>query len=120
MMDETIDIARLLRRVGGNQRVLEKLMRLTIDAAPAMMADVRTATARRDRAALAGALHSLRGAMGLVAGDALGSLAGQLEAAAHDASFEALEEMRGALEGVVHRCITALEQLVREQGVGGV
>ena len=31
MTDEAIDVGRLLRRVGGNPRVFEQVVRLTID-----------------------------------------------------------------------------------------
>ena len=53
--------------------------------------------------------------MGLIAGETLGGLAAQLEARAHDTSFDAVEEMCDALEDVAHRHLTALERLVREQ-----
>ena len=116
MTDEAIDVGRLLRRVGGNPRVFEQVVRLTIEAAPGMMAEVRAAATRRDRAALGRALHSLRGAVGLVAGERLGNLVAELQTIAHDTSFDAVDEMCGALENALPRCLATLERFVSGRG----
>jgi len=59
-----IDLGELLKGVGGNRRLLQKLAKLFLADLPKLAARIKTALASRDGGELAKAAHALKGSVG--------------------------------------------------------
>jgi CheY-like chemotaxis protein len=84
-----------LRRAG---RLLRALDSLFTDAAPGMLAAIRSAAALRDPRALRAAVHDLRGAAGILRVQDLGPTLARLHGLARAAEYEAVESACVELE----------------------
>ncbi len=63
---ETFDSQALLKRVGGNPKVLRELARIFLTDTPKRMSAIRKAIAKKDGEALASAAHALRGSVAML------------------------------------------------------
>jgi len=80
MTDPPIDLALALRRVDGDQALLEELFRTFTDDLPERMDKLRAALERGDLPETARSAHSLRGTLGILGAEHGCNLAEQLEA----------------------------------------
>jgi signal transduction histidine kinase/ActR/RegA family two-component response regulator/HPt (histidine-containing phosphotransfer) domain-containing protein len=106
-----IDAEALLRRLDGDRALLRDLATMFHDDGPTYLAKVRSALLDRDGAALAAALHTLRGSAGNFAAREVVAVARQLEALVATNDFEAVEAQYRALEQAMSRLDGALTAL---------
>ncbi|NDQ58352.1 MAG: response regulator [Acidipila sp.] len=93
--DDELNQDTLVARVGGDAKFLRKLANAFLSDAPKRMSQIRRALARRDWEALAGAAHSLKGAVGNFGAAQVVGMAKALEARAR------AEDLAGAREAGV-------------------
>ena len=74
-----IDEKSLLEGVGGNRRILRKLIDIFVKDSPRMLREVRNAVRNSDAHALATSAHALKGAAGNFGPNAVNEIARQLE-----------------------------------------
>ena len=106
-----IDSEALLRRLDGDRDLLRDLATMFHDDGPTYLAKVRSSLLDRDGAALAAALHTLRGSAGNFAAGEVVAVARQLEALAATSDFEAIEARYRTLEQAMSRLDGALAAL---------
>jgi len=100
--DSLLDPATIRAACGGDQELLDEITGVFRKKAPALLAAVRDAVARRDPAALARAAHACRGVVATFSGAAA-------------ATARALEQLgrSGSLEGADAACAELAEQFAR-------
>jgi PAS domain S-box-containing protein len=95
---EGLDREALLARVGGDPKFLRKLVGAFLADAPKKMSEIRRALAHRDGEALAGAAHSLKGAVSNFGAAEVVARAKALETQARAGEMSAAREECAALE----------------------
>jgi signal transduction histidine kinase/CheY-like chemotaxis protein/HPt (histidine-containing phosphotransfer) domain-containing protein len=108
---EKEDVAQhLSRTTGGNQKLIQSLVKSFLADAPKKLADVHRAIARQDAARLASAAHALKGAIAIFGAAGAVMAAKNLEALGRADRMEGASREFEHLEGALHR----LEQQLRD------
>ncbi len=118
---EVIDRARIRDFVEDDPVMLEAVVTGFLEHGPEVLAEVRTAIARRDRAALGNAAHVLKGSAGFLGARLVVDLARALETSAGRDDWSAVERATDALGRELDRVGAALADVhvvapVRELG----
>jgi PAS domain S-box-containing protein len=106
-----IDANLLLKGVGGNRRLLEKLAKLFLADSPRLLARIRTALHARDGEGLAKAAHALKGAIGNFGAARAVLAAAELERLGKAGEFSSVESAWSALEMELAVVTKELEKL---------
>jgi signal transduction histidine kinase/ActR/RegA family two-component response regulator/HPt (histidine-containing phosphotransfer) domain-containing protein len=106
-----LDAEALLRRLDGDRDLLRDLATMFHEDGPIYLSRVRSALLDRDGAAVAGALHTLRGAAGNFAAGEVVAIARQLETLATTNNFGSVEAQLRALEQAMSRLDEGLAAL---------
>ena len=101
--DEIIDKAEALSRTDGDVALLREIIRLFLNQAPNMLADIRESVDRRDGMALELAAHKLKGALANIAANAATEMVSALEVMGHENDLTHAEEELRALELEIQR-----------------
>ncbi len=88
---EPFDRARMLARLGGDEQLLDDVVRLFLDDCPVHLAAIKAAVADRALDPLVRAAHTLKGAAGNLGAAALVNAAATLERIAKEARVEAVD-----------------------------
>ncbi len=100
---DPVDRGGLLKRLGGDSRLLNKLAEVYLHQSPSLLAAAQRALAEKNGGDLARAAHSMAGAAGNFLALATVELARRLEAHAEHNDFSLAEETLGALQKEMER-----------------
>ncbi|HSB69367.1 MAG TPA: response regulator [Candidatus Methylomirabilis sp.] len=109
--DPLVNRAEALARAGGDAELLQETADLFLQELPTIMAAIRAALGTGNRAALAQAAHSLKGAVGLFGAKAAVAAARSIEAAARAGDLRGAEAACAALEAHLDRLRPAIASL---------
>jgi len=111
---EVIDRAELLRRLGGGERVLEKVTRVFLASYPEVLSEMRPAIDEGDGEGLARLAHKLKGSVGIFSEGGAWNAAINLEQAGRNGDFE---DARATYERLVKE-LAALKHAVEALAAG--
>jgi two-component system, sensor histidine kinase and response regulator len=109
--DQVIDRAELTRRLGGNAQLIQNLVRLFRTDCPRMLAEIQTAAAAGNAAALERTAHALKGCAGNFAAQRTVELARRLEMMGRDGDLLDAPAACAELEQEIARLLPTLEAL---------
>jgi PAS domain S-box-containing protein len=109
--EQLLDPSVALARVGGDAKLLGELVALFRQAYPGWLAEMRTAIANHDAAALKRAAHTLKGSAGTFGAHSTFEAAAQLEALARGGDLAGAAEACAALAAILERLDPALAAL---------
>ncbi|HXT57265.1 MAG TPA: response regulator [Pirellulales bacterium] len=107
--DDSVDYAGALRRLCGNEQLLDDLVRFFLEDSPELLSAARAAIDRRDAKALERTAHGIRGLASNFGAPSTVGAAAALEQLGHDAAFDEAESALEELEAEV-RQLTAILQ----------
>jgi two-component system sensor histidine kinase/response regulator len=110
-VDEVVDRAELMERLGGNVQLIRNLVRLFLADCPRMLTEIQAAAASRDAQALERAAHALKGSAGNFAAHRAVEAARQLELMGRDANLEGAAAACTTLQQEIARLVPVLEAL---------
>ncbi len=87
-MEEIFDRQALLRRVDGDEELLEEMLVIFLEFTPKQLQEIGQAIETGDANVLHGRAHSIRGAAASISAKAVQQAAGQLEQAGKDHDLE--------------------------------
>jgi len=111
---EVLDRKEALQRVGGDEMLLKELARLFLDTYPKQLAELRSALASRDAAALRCAAHGLKGAAGTLGGKDAFAAAMQVESLARAGDLTGAQQACASLEEALANLQPILAELAQE------
>jgi len=106
--EAAFDPERLLTMTGGDESLRDAILALAVENGPGQLADVGTALATGQQAAVQQAAHKLRGALLAICAAPASACASRLEAAAAAGRPDELDELFKALEHESHRLHDAI------------
>ena len=109
--DENLNRASILERLEGNQELLTELIQLFLGEAPLLIEAMRTALQKGDMRELGRSAHSMKGAASNFMAHSTAGAASQLEDDAKRGDTESARNALAALEVIVERLLTELENL---------
>jgi HPt (histidine-containing phosphotransfer) domain-containing protein len=112
--EPVLDRSALLDQVEDDRDVLQAVIALFQEVAPARLAELRAAIAQGDAEALARAAHTLKGTLGSLGSRQAFQTARRLEMLGRSQDIGAAEAVFGALEAEVHQFGQALEAFAQE------
>lgn len=113
-VEAKVDKARLLNRVGGDERILQRVVKTFMENSPKVLSEICQAAAAKDGQVLKRCAHNMKGSLAVLgAGEALAA-AVELEKMADAAEFAGALEACERLEQQVHRLRSDLETIARE------
>jgi CheY-like chemotaxis protein len=108
--DDSVDYAGALRRLGGNEQLLDDLVRFFLEDSPELLSAARAAIDRRDAKTLERTAHGLRGLASNFGAPSTVGAAAALEQLGHDAALDEAESALQELEAEVKRLSAILER----------
>ncbi len=113
--DTQINRAELLRRVGGSERLLKKVVTVFLESCPRTTAQIRRALTCSNGPDLTRDAHKLKGSLGIFCNaESLGAVK-ELEAAAREGRFEAARAAFDQVQQQLVRLKGDLEAILKEQ-----
>jgi len=106
-----VDRAEALERTGGNVEVLGELVQLFFEECPALMDQIRSAIADRDKPLLRRAAHTLKGSVAVFGAEAAREAAWRLESIGREGDMDDAPEAWNALESQITRLMPTLSEL---------
>jgi signal transduction histidine kinase/DNA-binding NarL/FixJ family response regulator len=100
---EAFDPQGLLKRVGGNPRVLRDLARIFLEDTPKRKSAIRKAIAAQDSEALARAAHALRGSVAMLGASEIAEEARKIEAMGRSGRITEASDILAPFEGKLSR-----------------
>jgi len=109
-----VDLDTALERLGGDQQLLESVVRMFLEECPSMIANLRAAVLHRDAKSLELAGHTLRGLIANFGAATACELAFKLELMGKDGNLTESEAVATALEAELERVIATVTGFVSE------
>src|ERR1700728_261178 len=109
--DAELDEQELLRRVGGNPKMLRDVARIFVQDTPKRMSAIRTAIARKDGEALATAAHALRGSVAMLGGDGIADGIRKIETLGRQGSVGEAGKILASFEGKLSAFETRMAEI---------
>jgi HPt (histidine-containing phosphotransfer) domain-containing protein len=108
-MEEPIDRARLMERVGGDPQLFAVIVRVFLDDCPVRLAAIKAAVDERDAEGIRLSAHALKGAAGNLAATGLSEAARALEAIGAQVRMDAAADGWRRLSAEAARVMDALQ-----------
>jgi signal transduction histidine kinase/DNA-binding NarL/FixJ family response regulator len=106
-----LDEQELLRRVGGNPKMLRDVAKIFVQDTPKRMSAIRTAIARKDGEALATAAHALRGSVAMLGGDGIADGIRKIETLGRQGSVGEAGKILASFEGKLSAFETRMAEI---------
>jgi HPt (histidine-containing phosphotransfer) domain-containing protein len=110
-MDNILDLAALMDRLGGDRELLQELIGLYMEDEPGLLAQIAAAVNNRQADALRRAAHTLKGSVGNFCAPGAHAAAAALEAAGRDGVFDGIETLHERMIAEFDRVRVALQAL---------
>ncbi len=109
--DPVFDRGRFLANVDGNLELMHEIAQLFLEECPRRLNALRDAVARRDRAALEQAAHTLKGSAGYISASGVFTAADTVETLARFGDFEEAHRACARLQQETHQLAQVLASL---------
>jgi CheY-like chemotaxis protein len=106
-----LDEQELLRRVGGNPKMLRDVAKIFVQDTPKRMSAIRTAIARSDGEALATAAHALRGSVAMLGGRGIADEIRKIETLGRQGSVGEADKILASFEGKLSAFETRMAEI---------
>jgi signal transduction histidine kinase/DNA-binding NarL/FixJ family response regulator len=114
--DTELDEQELLKRMGGNPKMLRDVAKIFVQDTPKRMTAIRKAIARNDGEALATAAHALRGSVAMLGGTGIADGVHKIETLGRQGSVGEADKILASFEGKLAAFETRMAEIA---GVGG-
>ncbi len=111
---ENVDLPRLLDQIGGDPKIVRRLIEICLQALPDQLSDIRSAAARRDDQTLARAAHAVKGAVANFATGTAYAAARRLEQAARKADWAEIGLAQSDFEQQINDLVSQLEAHLKQ------
>ncbi|HUY89339.1 MAG TPA: response regulator [Pirellulales bacterium] len=108
-----VDYRAALKRLCGDERLLDDLVQFFLDDSPELLCEARAAIERNDAKALERTAHSIRGLASNFGAHSTVQAAAALEQIGHDAELDAAERACQTLEAEIGRLMAVLEDRLK-------
>jgi signal transduction histidine kinase/DNA-binding NarL/FixJ family response regulator len=109
--DTELDQAELLRRVGGNPKMLRDVAKIFVQDTPKRMSAIRAAIAGKDGEALATAAHALRGSVAMLGGAGIADEIRKIETLGRQGSVGEADRILASFEGKLSAFETRMAEI---------
>jgi signal transduction histidine kinase/DNA-binding NarL/FixJ family response regulator len=109
--DAELDEQELLRRVGGNPKMLRDVAKIFVQDTPKRMSAIRAAIARQDGQALATAAHALRGSVAMLGGEGIADGIRKIETLGRQGSVGEAGKILASFEGKLSAFETRMAEI---------
>jgi HPt (histidine-containing phosphotransfer) domain-containing protein len=111
---KVLDRIGVLKRVGGNTKLLLEIARLFLEDCPRLLGDIRTAMAHADPARLTRAAHTLKGAVANFCAPTALEAAQHLEVLGQTGNLDEVDRAYAVLEGEIRKLNRSLTEFLPE------